>query len=1126
MLNKYKYLNIVFYLIALFLLFKFSYSTPVVISDVEDFYDPLPYNDGNITITAVINRIDAGEKEVWVSILSPVEENLSWIKKEFIDSQTNKYYFTYNPSQIGTYLYKVYAINTNNETSESQTHTFESAKFPYFESIAYNSSVKWDNGSVEFYITMRRWVDYRNNSMIEYNVSSVIVMIKEPEIANVSLTKISEEGNLSLWYGSFDPSIISLYKYGVFDPIYKFQVFSNDTYGNVSVSEEMSFVSEGYYPKILGSYISHKGILSVGENITIYAIINDTTNATNYSPNINSTKIYLLKPDLSLMIYNMTKINDSYYYLNFTIDIEGDYFYKIFVSDEEGNEVESGYFGFSSSPHIYDIVNISVKVAPSCQASIFLLPDEDKLLVNTTVIWLSIFENLGNVPLNETTNISVEKDVIYPGEEKFVILPPNIVAYARDKEEEVDPLDDTFFFLIWYTYGLPLGNYTARTYSTYYANVSYEGGYFTCNGTVNDTVHFELVEAIGETTPSPILVIREMPEQIYQDPDCINDSQSCITTKVRLVLFNRGDKVAENITLKERIYLYDCAYSNSSLCEKISLKCVNSSQYSCAVTTNKSTGEIGSLQFNMSESLSPRDYVILEYELTPPPYLVVYNDSVYKFEAKGSHKCEGDKKKYEISENDLHYNKEEYKLMHLSPLPSFMFDLTVLSSNTTEKRRTFSAEKDEEFLISADYISSISTSNWTINISFPEVFIIKSCSFVDGVQCECRVDNASNIVYCDGSSLISENDKVEFKVTARTNIYSEYILPAYFNDSIYMADEDFLPGLFMISIPKTEVEVPTPQPVPQPTPQPQPEPQPETGPEISEYHLPKVEIVLRPLNDTYVVYQGDTFPTYFEVENIGNSTANNITIEAILPSALWNQSKAYIDVLNPGEKVNRTLMFSVDENVAPGIYVIPVKAMIGDSIGDIAYITIKVLFAKKLAKMKIIEMAQEIEIREDSNLTVPILIKNIGRKVLHNVSVRIENVEECIEKYSSSRETLNLNESKTIFLYLKSKPVKSKECKAIVIAYSDEGAYDFMPVIIKVYPKPPLLALRRNLTPIISLLWTLIFILYAVIRKRKAMRGERPKSKVPRLILYLLMLGELLIIIYVILWLIGLVSLL
>ncbi len=1100
-----------------------SYSTPVVITDIYDSPDPLPYNQGNITVTAVVNRIDSPETDVLLQILSPEEVNVSYYKKEFIDSQRNKYYFTFDPSLIGTYSYRIYAVNDNNETTISETKTFESATFPYFEAIVYDSKVKWDYGNITFNITMRKWE--QNN--ISYNVSHVIVMILSPEVVNITLTKTYEVGNFSYWYGEFDPKEKSYYIKGSYNPLYKFRVFANDTFGNISISEERTFISETYYPIINKSYIIPGKFISVGVNVSIYLAVYDETNHTNKSSNINLTEIYLLEPDLSLRIENMTKINETHYVYNFTPTKEGDYFYKIYIYDEEGNIAESQYYGLSTSPATYDVINISVKIKPSCQARIFLLPDEDKLLVNTTIIWLSIFENIGNVPLNETTNISIEKDEILPGEEKFVIIPPNIFAYSRDDEEEVDILDDTFFFLIWFTHGLPLGNYTARTYSSFWANVSYEGGYFYCNGTVNDTVKFELVDAIGESRPSPFLVIREMPEQVSQDANCLLDENQCISTKIRLVLFNRGDKVARDIIVKDTINLLSCSYDNTSYCEDIKVKCLNSSSYFCEVTTNKST-ETASLQFNITREIGPRDYVILEYLFYPPKSMLVYNDSVYRFNLQGRHKYGDDTTNYVIQENDLRYNKEEYKLLYLRELPSFMFDLTVLSSNTTEKRRSFSVETEEEFLISAEFISDVPTGDWILNVTFPKPFTLKSCSYISGPACSCSIDNITNAAVCYGSQQVNKGDVVEFSIKLQNNINSEYILPTYANDTTYTFDEDFLPGLFVISIPKNEIPLPVPQPVPEPTPQPtpQPEPQPETGPEINQQHLPKVEIVIRPLNESYVVYQGDTFPTYFEIENIGNVTAENITIEAILPSELWDQSKAYIDVLDPGEKVNRTLMFSLDEDVAPGVYVIPVKAMVRDSIADITYITIKVLFAKKLAKLKILETAYEVEIKEGSNLTLPVLIKNIGKKILHNVSVRLENVEECLESFSSTKEKLNLNESKTIYLSMKAKEVKSRQCKVILIAYSDEGAYDFSPLIIKVYPKPALLPLRENLTPMISLLWTMVFILYAVIRKRKAMRGERPKSKVPRLILYLLLLGEIIIIIYIILWIFGLVVLL
>ena len=1118
---------VVISVLAFFLYYQ-CYATELVLTDIYDSPDPVNVINASITISVVVNRVDASEDAVILQILSPEEVNVTPYKSEFLDSQRNKYYFRFDPSISSLYTYRIWANNTNGEITISEQYTFESSYFPYLAGIEYNDKTKWDNGTINFNVTVQKWIE---------NVTDVIVEVYYPEHNNVSLIKYYEEGNISKWYGSYDPNTTSLLLYDVFDPIYNFRIYLKDNSSFFTVHDGYNFIAEGYYPQIKNIKLS--GNVTIGSNITINVYVDDKTNASNSSSNINYSYVFLIQPDLSYVTFPLIRINESYYAANYTLHYDGDYYFKVYFYDDEGNKVVSGYNGFSTHGNVFESVNITVRVAPSCQARIWLLPDEDKILVNQTVIWLSIFENFGNVPLNETTNISVRKDVINPGEEKWVKLPPNIFAYAIDKEEEVPFLDDSFFFLIWFTHGLPLGNYTAETWSTYWANVSLEDNeYFYCNGTVNDTVHFELVEAIGETRPSPFLVIREMPEQIYQTDQCLlsNSSfDSCISTKVRMILFNRGSSLAYDIYVKEKIIQSFCNATSSDFCKIGGIRCINSSDYTCTITTNESLGELGSLEFNITKPIAPREYVILEYELIPSPYLFVYdNKTAYGFELRGTHKYGEDTKTYIIQENDGKVNIPESKIMVLKPLPSFNYDIIVSSANSTEERRTFKAGTLETFIVKAPFVSTISTTSWEINLTLPSYFNVVSCSHVAGPLCSCNVySNHTNttfspypvIVSCKGLEAVNEGNEVVFSFDANVSTYGDFLIPVMANDTIPM-DERYLPGLFLLSTTRQIIETPKPQPepTPQPQPVPQPTPQPQQGPELQQEHSPKIEIVIRPLNESYVVYQGDTFPTYFEIENIGNATAENITLEAILPSALWSQSKNWIDVLNPGEKVNRTLMLSVSENLVPGTYILPVKAMVGDKIGDITYIKVIVKFGKNLAKLKIVESAVEIEIEEGEEIIMPVLLKNVGKKILHNVSIRLENIDECLRYYNSTKHEIKVNESTTINVYLKAKEVKNKVCKSLLIAYSDEGAYDFTPLIIKVYPKPAMLPLRGYLTPFISLLWTLIFIIYAVIRKRKAMHGEVARTKVPRMILYLLMTGELIIIVYVTLWILGIVG--
>ncbi|NPA38323.1 MAG: hypothetical protein GXN99_00845, partial [Candidatus Nanohaloarchaeota archaeon] len=76
------------------------HSTAVIISDIYDDPDPVNVENASITITAIINRVDLYEDTVLLQILSPELLNITPYKVEFIDSQRNKYYFSFDPSYV------------------------------------------------------------------------------------------------------------------------------------------------------------------------------------------------------------------------------------------------------------------------------------------------------------------------------------------------------------------------------------------------------------------------------------------------------------------------------------------------------------------------------------------------------------------------------------------------------------------------------------------------------------------------------------------------------------------------------------------------------------------------------------------------------------------------------------------------------------------------------------------------------------------------------------------------------------------------------------------------------------------------------------------------------------------
>ncbi len=1098
-------------------------ATPLIIDSVSSSPNPIKWNDGNITITARVQRIDSDPASVYLSVKSPQTENISPYQVEVIDSQSWKYYFSFNPNQTGEYKYTILGEDTLGETTETNNFYFDSVQYPYIKQIVDNSPVKYDdpNGIISINATIDKW---------DYNISNVTLIITGPENTNITMTKYSESGNTSYYSSFFNPSQKALYVKGIWSPIYKYKIHAIDDSGNQSYSEERTFVSEAYPPSI--NDINTTGIvIPLGQTYYLNVTINDQTNYTNTTANINRTWVVLSTP-------NSTEEHDLYYqngiYMwNYTPSQEALYTYNIYVSDTEGNLIVSDPILFSTKPLGMDKARVHVEVAPFCCGGMMLLPNERYVLSNQTVIWLSIFSNCGNVPLTEYTNITIRKDTIDENgvinESKLVVIPPNIIDYAIDTEDYVDSLEETFFFMIWYTTGLPLGNYTAETWSYFESNFTEGNSSFFCNGTSNTSVHFEIINAIGEKSKPPILIIREMSPQTSQNIACNETSgENCISNKVRLILLNTGKEYVYNITLNDEASIESCKSSNIVDCKIKKAWC---SSYNCTFNYDNSTNQTSyNIEFPSIEFLEPRGYKIIEYSFIPPTNQTVYdqnNPSSILFSATANYTYKGESRT--SKENNDKFNPPESRFLYLNRKPAFNYDIQMEGKNETNKRSyNLNTINNMTMSIFPIFTQGYSLNTWYLEMNFtPDISLI-SCSPVSGPSCSCSIFNLDSNhttahIQCSSNSTFTETAiaKIEIKFNSTKSDY--FTAPIHSNSTdiigTYM-DELYLPGLFLISNPPQ----PKPEPEPKPEPQPQPEPEPEPEPEPQPEPKPKIELVLTPINDTYTVEQGQTFPTFFWIENIGNATATNIKIEPKIPGTGWNFSQTLVSELKPGEKVNRTLMFSTSDDIKPGVYVIPVSAIVENETADIAYITIEVKEQKNKAKIMILESPPEVEINPNSNLTIPIYLKNIGKKDLHEITARIENAENCLSIIKSDKIDMNISKEGSLNLFVKSKE-GPKECTSLLIISSKENAYAFAPIKLIVKPEPPLIPFKGQLTPIITLVWTLMLIIYTIIRKRKIRKGTARPSKVARLIVYMLLLGELIIFIYIILWLIGIIEL-
>ena len=1099
-------------LVVLFLISMGSHAVDEI-KGIEDAPDPVNVDSANITINATVKYTAAGSggNITTLVIEYPVSEEVRMSYVRDISSDEKQYTVSYNPNQTGEYSYRIMAEEDGAVTRVSGIYTFDSAYFPFIKSISDSPDpVKYDAGSVTFQADIYYW---------NYSLDTVLLEIVDPVFINITMTNISalEEGYV--FEASYDPGNVSTYNY---------TIFANDTSGAFLYSSYYTFDSEGYPPDI--NSISHiPGIVLPGDEVVF------TVNVTNVRDDIDTVLLNIVSP-VSESI-NMINISSDIFVASYTTPLNprGMFYYQIWANDTEGFVSISDYHVFISNDLLWDNATISVKISPSCcgMFSFFYVPE--RVMQNQTLILLSIFENCGNVGINETTNITVEKDVINEygmiNESNLVIIPPNIIRYWQGSMEYVESLNDDAFFSIFYTTGLPLGNYTANTSAFYFTNTTIENETFDCSGVISLSRHFEIVEETGEGEISPVVIIREMPSQINQDTvNCNSNSTwngSCTYTSVKLIVYNKGAEAVNSLVLSD-LATRVCSGGN---CSPLAYRCVNNSDsYSCyTVVDNLSEihpNAASYVYFHLNSGLKPREYAILEYELVPTNNAMYYDTAQsnwYDFSARADYYYGAANESCTAQEDHDVYNPPLSDVLYLTNKSSFNYGLDV-DIDTSNEQRSFEVDSDVTFNVRAISISGSDAVKepWHTRITLPSSWNVTSCAYVSGPSCICSFNNTEKWVMCNGSSDVSNMAVSEFSFTANTQIQSDFLLGAYSNDSNmdrYM-NEYYIPGLFALSRAIIEEEVPEPTPEPEPTPTPSPEPEPMPQPEPKPE--PIIEIVLTPLNSSYKAFQGQIIPTIYKIENIGETYVENISIEPVLLPG-WNYSETLIDFLNVSGYVNRTMFITPPVDAIPAMYAIPIRAIVNNETADIAYIWIEVLRIQDYPKIRIVEAPQIVEFEELSNVTIPILVENIGKKVLHNVSARIENAEQCLGGTHAGEQILNLSEMKSID-FQATTTEGPKVCQANLIVYSRENAYAFAPVKIIIKAKPPLIPIHKRITPWLALLWTIIFVIYAIIRKRKTRVGDAPTSNRPRMILYMLLFGELITLAYVFLWYFGVIE--
>ena len=324
---------------------------------------------------------------------------------------------------------------------------------------------------------------------------------------------------------------------------------------------------------------------------------------------------------------------------------------------------------------------------------------------------------------------------------------------------------------------------------------------------------------------------------------------------------------------------------------------------------------------------------------------------------------------------------------------------------------------------------------------------------------------------------------------------------------------------FIITNVTEEQPTPQPQPQPQPTPQPtpQPQPQPEPAPGANEsVGQTQLAVEIDPINDTVSGEQGTYIPALFNITNIGNVNVTNITLVPIMPAQNWIYKNATVDFLAVNQTVNRTIFVQPPYD-AEGRYIIPVQAIRGNLTLDMDYFWIDVLVAANRTRLQVIEIPPIVTMKTNSSTVVPVLLKNVGRLNLTNITMRIENGEQCIQNYEFNKvPTIEPNATADMNIMLHSREFPAT-CNTTFIFWSQEGAYAFADVQIIVVP--PILLRVMPRIPLLLLALMIIEILFITIHK------IRPESKTFLILTYLMFLVVVALFSYVLLWYFGYVQL-
>ncbi|MCK5176972.1 MAG: hypothetical protein KAQ92_04565, partial [Candidatus Aenigmarchaeota archaeon] len=329
------------------------------------------------------------------------------------------------------------------------------------------------------------------------------------------------------------------------------------------------------------------------------------------------------------------------------------------------------------------------------------------------------------------------------------------------------------------------------SYSFDNTTINYEGGIFLTTKTQSEYIEEP------EFIPAPNLVIvREMAEHINQTQNCdiLDPWNTCQRAENKVILYNRGNKDAINVSLDDFSFSH-CDSANTSSCDLVAARCIEDPVYYNCSDSSTSGLQQSHIHFDLQVPIAPKDYIILRYEFIPDSNISQYEtkENYFLFDAYADYTdLIGDA--YPTSkENDGDFNPEESNKIYLKKNASLEFCLDT-SSATPGEQRIADAGNTTYFSIGINVLDNID--NVTAVFYFDSLWDLDICLPSTPLD-SCIIDNENKTITF--SSLVPKLNQQDYTFAFTAKNYEEEADFIGINYTINNYTTHNIPGLFLIS---------------------------------------------------------------------------------------------------------------------------------------------------------------------------------------------------------------------------------------------------------------------------------------------------------------------------------------